>query len=131
MAEEYAIEYDAVRAILTIRAQGFWSKETQNAFGDALIVKLHALRDAGHRFTVLADASCFPVQSMAVSMGFMGIVHRIGPDLRLPTAIVATGALLRLQALRVLVAPHIRIFPAQEPALAWLAEASEKAAART
>ena len=123
-AARYTIDFDAARAVLTIRAHGFWSRDDQARFGDDLIARMRALRTAGRTFTVLADASDFPVQSFGVSIGFTGIVNRIDRDLLVPTAIVATGALLRLQALRVFFAPHIRVFGDQAAAYAWLAEMS-------
>jgi hypothetical protein len=124
LAASYAITFDAPRAILTIRAEGFWARETLDAFGNELISTMRALDSAGRRFTVLADASNFPVQSIPISLGFMGIVRRIDRHLLVPTAIVATGALLRLQALHVFVAPHIRVFGDFDTAYAWLAEKS-------
>ena len=126
MAADFTIGFDDRLAILKIRAENFWSRDTQKAFEQALVAAMRALRDKRRRFTVLADASAYPVQSFAVSAGFMGIVHRMDRDLLLPTAIVATGALLRLQALRVLVAPHIRVFADHAAALAWLAESGDR-----
>ena len=122
MAADFTIGFDDRLAILKIRAENFWSRDTQKAFEQALVAEMHALRDRKRPFTVFADASVYPVQSFAVSAGFMGIVHRLDRDLLVPTAIVATGALLRLQALRVLVAPHIRVFADHAAAFAWLAE---------
>lgn len=122
MAADFTIGFDERLSILTIRAENFWSRDTQKAFERDLVNQMHALRAKGRRFTVLADASAYPVQSFTVSAGFMGIVHRLDKDLLVPTAIIATGALLRLQALRVLVAPHIRVFADHPSALAWLQE---------
>lgn len=122
MDAPYTIDFDEARSILIVRAEGFWSRETLAAFGNELLGRINAVGATGKPFTVLADASAFPVQSVWVSTGFIGIVHRIDRKLWVPTAIVATRALLRLQALRVLIAPHIRIFSDMDAALAWLAE---------
>ncbi|WP_151954153.1 hypothetical protein [Sphingomonas sp. EC-HK361] len=118
----YRIRFDPDRAMLVIAAEGFWDRSMLDRFGDELLREMRALGATGKRFTVLADAREFPVQSIPVSAGFMGIVNRIEDGLLVPTAIVTGGGLLKLQALRVLVAPHIRVFNDYAAALAWLTE---------
>lgn len=123
-APRYVVEFDERRSVLEIQAFGFWSRDLLERFGDELVGRMTALRAQGRAFTVLADATRFPVQSFGVSTGFMNIVNRLDRDLLVPTAIVAGGGLLRLQALRIFTASHIHVVQNRDAAYAWLANPS-------
>lgn len=127
-AADYTLAWDAKRRLLLIGATGFWDKALLDRFGAELRVALRR-QAAGGAFGVLADARDYPVQSISVSLGFMGIVRSLDRDLLMPTAVVTRSVLLRLQALRVFVAPHIRIFGEVDAAENWLAGSIEEAAA--
>lgn len=120
---DYTIGFDADRNLVTIHATGFWDREMLGRFGDELIAEMRRVGARGAPFGVLADASDFPVQSIPVSLGFMDIVRRVDRSLLVPTAVVTKSVLLRLQALHVFVAPHIKIFDSVAAAHEWLAGA--------
>ena len=123
---DYTIAFDQQRRLVVVRASGFWDRELQDRFAAQLIAELRRAADQGERFGVLADATNLPVQSLPISLGFMGIVRRLDRDVLVPTAVVTKSVLLRLQALRVFVAPHIRIFGDADAAHAWLADAIDR-----
>ena len=120
---DYALGFDPVRRLVTIRATGFWNRALLDRFGAELAAELRRVAGLGEPFGVLADATDFPVQSIPISLGFMDIVRRLDKDLLVPTAVLTRSVLLRLQALRVFVAPHIRTFGDADAAHEWLAEA--------
>lgn len=120
----YTLTVDDERRLLIINATGFWDHILQTQFGDDLLLRMRALRDAGRLVGVLADVRRFPVQSVSVSMGFMDIVKRLDKDLLVPTAVVSTSMLVKLQAIHVFVAPHIRMFGDVDAAQAWLSESA-------
>lgn len=119
---DYALGFDGDRRLVTIYATGFWDRALLDRFGAALVTKLRSVADEGLPLGVLADATNFPVQSIPISLGFMDIVRRLDKDLLVPTAVLTKSVLLRLQALRVFVAPHIRIFGDADAAHTWLAD---------
>jgi hypothetical protein len=121
---DYVFAVDEARDLLTIQAKGFWDSALLERFAVELTGRLRTMKDTGRLAGVLADATDFPVQSIPISLSFMDIVKRLDDDLLVPTAVLTKSMLLKLQALRIFVAPHIRIFGDHAAALAWLEEQS-------
>lgn len=118
----FSIDWNADRSILEARVDGFWDQRTIARFADELGQAMADLRGRGVKFGVLGEGSGFAVQTQEVADGLTRLVDAGNQANRAPTAIVAGGMLVKMQAARAMAAPHLRVFATREEALAWLEE---------
>ncbi len=118
----YSIDYHARLAVLELRTAGFWTTDILRSFMTELHPKLAQIRALGTKFSVLIDSTDFPVQGREITDAFIGLINAENQVERPPTAVVVGSTLARMQASRVLAAPHVRVFASRDEALVWLAE---------
>lgn len=118
----YSIDFDPRTRVLELRIGGFWNEDAMARFGVEIVAKRNALLATGKRFGFLCDGAEFAVQSQGVTQMLTRLVDAENRVNRMPVALLAESALVRMQLGRVMAAPHVRVFAEREDATTWLAE---------
>lgn len=116
----FEVEYDEHANCLEIIVNGFWNRETVLAFADAFTMRARSARAVRTDFDVLVESLQFPVQANDVA-DLLTEVMRAGMTQTTGRAAVVVGSQLnKLQAMRTLTHPRVRVFLDLHDARNWL-----------
>jgi len=114
----YQIDYDADKALLTLRIWGFWTDAVTQQFVRDMAIATADARARGQAYRCISDAREFPVQSPEIVARFADMAER-GTAAR--TAILVKASPPQMQARRSMANDRVRIFNDPAEAHAWIA----------
>jgi hypothetical protein len=116
----FEVEYDEHANCIEIIVNGFWNRQTVSAFADTFLTRACAAKAIRTDFDVLVESLQFPVQANDVA-DLLTEVMRTGMTQTTGRAAVVVGSQLnKLQAMRTLTHPRVRIFLDLHEARNWL-----------
>jgi parvulin-like peptidyl-prolyl isomerase len=119
----FTLNHSFARNALEIRINGFWTVDTFHAFQQDVAAAVGQITANGRPHVVMVDVSEAVIQTQEIIILLQGLIQSEVPQpIRL--AFVATTALSRMQARRLVLRENIRMFADQASAWIWLDEAA-------
>lgn len=115
----YALSHNEIRNALDITIEGFWSPDMFKAFERDVTSFVQRITRDNRRHMVIVNVSKAVLQTQEMIRHFQTLIETTRPE---PTkmAFIATTALSRMQARRLLLRDNIRLFEDMASADEWL-----------